>query len=424
MKLLKDTSIYIKKFFSKESEDVYLNQFWNSLFIGFALLSFGINLPTPFFIIAMILGITALIKNRNFNFSKTPWVLLFPVYYFILVISLIYTDHISKGLDLIQRCIPILVFPVVLVLIEKSNPNLRRLFGFLVVGLIITFFINLSTAFYNSISFIDGSFVFDTSIEGGYSFFESFSHGGSYFIGGEFSRLLHPSYVSIYILCAIIYYLKNKLKSKVQIIVLSILMIYLFLLASRAAFLILFIVSLILIIDVKDKRKRYMLIISYLVGLIVFVNNPRISHFYERLKDFGNKTNYNYTTSEQSRLLTLDASVKLIKNSPIVGYGIGDANQVLINKYKELGYLYNYKHRYNAHNQFLQTFLQVGILGGIPLLLLFFMFGITRKGAYEISFFIILLFSLLFESMLVRFNGIVFFAIIIPILWDRRVFGS
>ncbi|GAA0714390.1 hypothetical protein GCM10009430_07520 [Aquimarina litoralis] len=154
---------------------------------------------------------------------------------------------------------------------------------------------------------------------------------------------------------------------------------------------------------------------------MVFLNNPRVFDFYAKVKSFGISIVHSNSTSEKARLLSWDASFKLIKEAPLLGYGIGDANDVLIKKYNELNYTYNLENKYNAHNQFLQTFLQTGIIGVMVLCGIFVVLAIRmRRSRNEFSVFLILLISLVFESMLVRFNGVVFFSIVMPLLLKKR----
>ncbi|MFD2563583.1 O-antigen ligase family protein [Aquimarina rubra] len=252
-------------------------------------------------------------------------------------------------------------------------------------------------------------------------FINTLANGWNYFVGDEFSKLINPSYLSLYILLVLSYYLKKRLDTSLRTFVVVILFLYLFLLASIAAYVILMIMSLLLIFNIKDKNRKHTMFIMFFLGLIVFLNNPRVFDFYSKVKEFGSTVEHANSTSEKARLLSWSASLELIEEAPLLGYGIGDANEVLIEKYKELGYTYNLENKYNAHNQFLQTFLQTGVLGFGTLISIFVLLAIRmRRSRNEFSVFLILFISLVFESMLVRFNGIVFFSIVIPLLLKKR----
>lgn len=68
-----------------------------------------------------------------------------------------------------------------------------------------------------------------------------------------------------------------------------------------------------------------------------------------------------------------DAAVQLATKAPLWGYGLGDEDALLINKYEELDYCKPYGERYNAHNQFLQTLLATGWPGLLVFLSMLFL---------------------------------------------------
>ncbi|MEB3347736.1 O-antigen ligase family protein [Aquimarina gracilis] len=421
MELTKITSGF-KEMLYIDDNDLVLTIFWNSLYTAFFLLPLGINLPTPFFIISIVLGLINIFRSRKKHFSNDKALLLFPLYFIIMAFSLIYSDNISAGFDLLQRSLSLLFFPVIFLFVKEDASTVKKLIEFLLIGLLVSFFINLTVACYNVFSIIKDDFsFFELSLEGFNLLLNSLSDGWNYFIGAEFSGLVNPSYVSLYILLVLSYYLKNKILSRTRLLITLVLFLYLFLLASIAAYLTLFIISILLIFNIPDKNQKYTMIIVFILGLIVFLQNPRVFDFYTNVTDTAETLEIDNTSVEKSRLLTWDASVKLIEEAPILGYGIGDTNDVLIEKYKELNYISNYQNKYNAHNQFLQTFLQTGIFGFGVLVNIFVLLAIRmNRSRNEVAVYVILFISLFFESMLVRFNGIVFFSIIIPLLLKKR----
>ncbi len=413
-------SRFIKMLYVEEN-DWILTVFWNSLYAAFFLLPLGINLSTPFFIISIVLGTINVFRSNKRLILDNKALLLFPVYFILTTVSLLYTDNISDGLDLIQRSLSLFFFPIIFLFVKEDAATVKKLFNFLLFGLILSFFINAVIALYNCIAIIRDDVVPDHSLEIITFIISALRKSWNYFIEAEFSILVNPSYVSLYILLVLSYYLKKPLHSRTRLAVVIILFLYLFLLASIAAYLILTIMSILLIFSIPDKGKKNLMIIIFILGVMVFLNNPRVFHFYSSVKTFGNTEYLDNTTVEKSRLLTWNASIQLIKEAPVFGYGIGDTNDVLIKKYEELNYFHNYKNRFNAHNQFLQTFLQTGIIGFGVLINIFVLLGMRmNRSRNELSVFLILFISLFFESMLVRFNGIVFFSIIIPLLLKKR----
>lgn len=420
MKLNKNILEFKEVFYKDENNNIVLNIFWNSLYLAFFLLPLGINLSTPFFIVSITLGCVNIFKSQKKFIYDNKSLLLFPIYFAILSISLTYTSNFNDGISLLQRSLTLLLFPIIFLFVKEDALTVRKLFDFLLLGLVVSFFINFSISGYHTFSIVKNDISYQFSTQNLHLLLGAFNDGWNYFIGSEFSKLVSPSYISIYILLVLSFYLKKKLETKLQVFIIIILFLYLFLLAFIAAYLILGIMSLLLIFNISDKSRKYTMFIIFILGLIVFLNNPHIFNFDNKVgpSEIKNET---IGTSEKLRILSWETSVKLIKEAPLFGYGLGDANDVLIKKYKEIGYLENHKQKYNAHNQFLQTWLQTGIIGIGALLFIFILLGIRmRRSPNEFSVFLILFISLLFESMLVRFNGIVFFSIVVPLLLKKR----
>ncbi len=68
-----------------------------------------------------------------------------------------------------------------------------------------------------------------------------------------------------------------------------------------------------------------------------------------------------------------DAATELIADAPPWGYGLGDVDSLLINKYEALDYCKPYGERYNAHNQYIQTLLAIGWPGLLVFLSMIFL---------------------------------------------------
>ena len=102
------------------------------------------------------------------------------------------------------------------------------------------------------------------------------------------------------------------------------------------------------------------------------------------------------------------------------GVGSGDANAVLMKKYEEKGMTGAIAKEFNAHSQFLQTTIALGILGGVFLLSLFFVFIINAVKSKNVLLFVFLIFTLLnllVESMFETESGIVFIFLFLCFLY-------
>ncbi len=111
------------------------------------------------------------------------------------------------------------------------------------------------------------------------------------------------------------------------------------------------------------------------------------------------------------RLLEWRASAAAIRTNGLIGVGTGDA-QTKLNEYYA-GYANQAKTlNYNAHNQYLQTTIELGIPGLLLLLnCIFLPFARIQRSTLYTSFIILFSLMCLTESMLARQKGIVFFTL-------------
>src|SRR5437016_6103802 len=111
-----------------------------------------------------------------------------------------------------------------------------------------------------------------------------------------------------------------------------------------------------------------------------------------------------------------NCALELIKSEPILEVGTGDVEDELqkcytSNQYTSLTYWTDT--RFNAHNQFLETAIGLGI-PGLILLLSCFIIALYQAYMYKnimyVIFIVLFAVSCLTESMLERQNGVVFYA--------------
>ena len=413
------TDIFSELFY-RESNWV-VNTFWNFLYLAFFFMPIGINLPSPFFVGAMIFGLAMIPRERK-GFVFEPYLLLFPLYFLLLCLGLLYTENLEDGLNLVQRSLSLLFFPIIFMFVREDAAAVRKLFQFLLAGLLMSFVLNFCMATYSLIT----NLWEEVPVKEVIPVMEwIYQESSGFYMGAAFSKAVNPSYISIYLLLVLSFYLKNKLISFDRFLVILILFTYVFLLGSITAYLALALIAILFILEVKEKQKKYMGVALCILGALVFAKSPSISAFYESLNDYDTSKVEN-TTPVKAKLLAGYTAMQLIKEQPVWGYGTGDANDALLKKYHSKGYQFNYINRYNAHNQFLQTYLQIGVFGIAVLIGIFTILAVRLKGSRsEFSIFLILFVFLTVESMLVRFNGIAFFSIVVPLLLKKRsILGS
>jgi O-antigen ligase len=106
----------------------------------------------------------------------------------------------------------------------------------------------------------------------------------------------------------------------------------------------------------------------------------------------------------------------------MIGTGTGDVKDVLNTTYHENNFSYGYEKSLNTHNQYLQSFLALGIIG-----LLLFVLAITipwfmRSNYHPLLLMLLFIFALncITESMLEAQRGAIFFALMISI-FGRKI---
>jgi O-antigen ligase len=102
----------------------------------------------------------------------------------------------------------------------------------------------------------------------------------------------------------------------------------------------------------------------------------------------------------------------IIKDNCIAGVGTGDVKDELKLKYLEYNLTDAYSQDLNVHNQFLETFMGVGLLSFLVLLLMLFapvIIALKRGDLLSASFFIIFIVLMLVESTFNSQAGVVFF---------------
>jgi O-antigen ligase len=127
-----------------------------------------------------------------------------------------------------------------------------------------------------------------------------------------------------------------------------------------------------------------------------------------------NPRNHRVTAeSNADRLVVWSTAVSIIREHWMCGVGTGDVKDELVKGYQERNALPAIQHKYNAHSQYLQTFITLGLPG---LLFFILMMAIPAIRAFQKKYWLYLLFLIIFsvnaltESVLEVQAGVVFYA--------------
>ena len=337
--------------------------------------------------------------DRKFFFTNALFILL-------ILATLLYSENMEYASKKLQSMASLLVFPFIFALFTKDEARkiFKNITTYLWIYVIAVFLINVVPFLY----------FFATE----YTFDEMVIHYATVVRVkmGKFN--VHPIYLSMHCSAAILFsfYIFRKLKAKWAIATLLLFDItfitFLLYYAKKGPIIALIVVfSLFILFQYKKGYlKLYLIIVGALIFLTLIIPKTR-DRFVELVKI--ENLSQGEVTSTNIRYTIYVSCMEIIGKEPVIGYGIGDYNYVLKDKFEEDGQTVLYEGQYNAHNQYLSMML----IGGIPLLLVFVvMFGLNMVYAIRfnnqllillIFFYSIVMFT---ENILEREDGVIFFS--------------
>ena len=415
------------------SEYSILNNFSYLSFLTIAFVfPFGISL-LPYLLwfagLAWLLEGKLLLKIKNAFTNKILifYFVLFLVFYLLHLLSVFNSANSKEAWFDIQVKLALVVFPFIVFtsndLIKKKTNNILIA---LLTGTIIAVLICLINSLFQSFNITDGHLVFQT-----HPFNQDWNN---YFLGNYFSIFHHPSYFAMFIglSIAIVFYLGFSKRDIVNLqrwqyfLLLIFLSVALFLVSSRAGLIIW--VMIIIYYFISNLAGKYTFndkILSFLplvllAGVFVFllINGNRfkvVADEISAIEKDGQKSECQ--GSSEIRVVMWEKALEIIKENPLLGIGNGDVKEKLQRNAEIEGYSMVKDRNFNVHNQYLETWMGIGIFGFIVLLLLIFMPLFFRSRHYLLPYLIIILStSFLFESMLNRLAGVMFFSFFLSLL--------
>jgi O-antigen ligase len=281
-------------------------------------------------------------------------------------------------------------------------------------------------------SFVSGCFIACLFLLGR-AFFYLLNGDESYLYYSKFSYFMHSAYFAMYLNLAIVFILffyfkwfqQHPFYKRMAYWMLLILILCVVLCASKIGILSLFfILPLFLVWEFKSRvnlktagvAMALMLVLSSSVYLFI----PQV---FDRLKSVSviNKENIDKTSTESSsvRVLIWSECKELIQENLIFGVGVANANDALYKAYETHGLKGAYEKKLNAHNQYYQSFIGLGIFGFINLLILsigVLVYGIRQRNVLLCFFAVLVSVNFLVESMLQTSAGNVFYVFFLCLL--------
>ena len=376
----------------------------------------------PLVLVTIILLVNAITRPQKPSKEKLLYFLP-PIAMFIWnTISLLYTENIGHGLSILSTQLTLIIATSAFLFNKIPSSTIYKSIFMFLIGCLCSVALLYGMAFFNSSSIIGNAYIFSPFFDNMKPCMLDTDVNGNYFLGREFSNLIHPAYYAIMLSMAMVLILerlrsnsKSNAYPNFWLFVFAIFGIALIQLSFNGT-LILAAVIILLTLGVLSVWKIYYLEHSrtlYFIVLIFFgfliINPQTLSHTDNKLND-----------SIMLRTKVTKASLQVISENWLTGVGIGDGCDEMKHIYKEMCEGAMAKKRYNSHNQFLTSWIQSGIIGVI---LLIWSFATVSRRAFRKKslllhlFGIIFIVSFLFESILVRYWGVLTYIIFYSMLY-------
>ncbi|KAF5074550.1 O-Antigen ligase [anaerobic digester metagenome] len=356
-------------------------------------------------------------------------------YWLLHVVSLFYSDNVSIGLSDIQQKLSFIAFPLIAISSAKQIvPRFRTVIMAFLLGVGLMTVFSLIQALFLSLNFFKETVVFNPH--------PLVTPWENFFLYSKFALPFHPTYYSMHLLLGItfLFGLIKENKGKIRLIILYCLSIVYFvgitlLLSSKAG-----IITLIVIITLGCfwlflKKVGTVFRLVFLGGIMLFVfqimiHNSRFALLLsglgvdiEQTSQYGSEELQHLESGVMVRLRIWKSIPDIVGDRWIAGVGVGDAKRELLRGYSELKQQEALDNEYNAHNQYLETFVSLGVIG---LVLLAFVLGqamyisFSKRDIVALMFIVIICLNMLFESIFERIAGVMFFGFFLSLFFVNR----
>ncbi len=396
---------------------------YGCLLIAVFLPVYGMVLPPVIAILVLnwLVEGNYLTSFRRVFSDKSRWITLsLSVFYLLYVVGLLYTSNFEYAFFDLEVKFSLLIFPLIIAtsgsdLLEQLN--IEEILTFYVGGCLLSMMLFLTNATVNYIQ----------------------EHSVSVFYYERLSWYFHPGYLSMYYVFALAILINFFLKNLNRInyfrkffIVLMIIFfeIVVFLLSSKAGILsMLFVFAFLIIARTLNSRNYFRGIILFGASLLLVWGTAVIFPVgFDRLKTASQVASHEGPVDNKEstalRLTIWKAAGEIIQQHVWFGVGTGDVKDELINQYKSNKDPDVLKRKLNAHSQFLQTFIAIGIPGILFLLAMILIPGwisLWRGDYIYFLFLAIFAFNILVESMFEVQAGVIFFAFFNTLLFRTLI---
>lgn len=353
------------------------------------------------------------LKTRHFDRST----ILFSALYLAYLAGAFYSSNAHETAFDLQVKLSLAAFPLIFSFTALPQANYRKAQHAFLAGVITSGFIILTKALVK------------------------YGHhpDAGYFYYRELADTFHPTYLALYTGFAMMVVAEwfrdiTVVYSKRHLIAAISGWLFLFfltiLLSSKAGIMAMIVAVLYTLAVVHQRYRRYLVTgSSALVVLVLFLGSVylfprsfgRMTVIGKSVENYDQKDGNNAESNFQ-RITIWKSSVVVIQNYWLTGVGTGDVKDALAVAFEKSGNQAGLKAELNVHNQYLQTAVALGIPGLLLLAGSFFipfLIALKRKHLLYQVFLIMVAFNLLFESMLERQAGVMFYAFFNSLLFAQ-----
>ena len=379
------------------------------IFAGFFFVLINASKLAGPYILLMVLVIIINYVRKTITFQLNKFSLLFALLYCAYAIGIIWTENMDQASKYLENKAVFILFPFLFSFRKPGGFTMKPIYW----GLILATLLSFAYGIYVGIPCYIQHFSFP------YCFLKS-----------HLSPHMHPTYMSVFALLSMVsaffLYKEGSIKRLTLYGLIGVLVLYTLLLMSLAGLLSIFLLgALLFLVYLKNRFSVKVMIgftlvaISLLVVLIFkapFIREDinetarTTERYFESPEKFIQQLSESPSSSE-TRLVMWSITCEEIAKHPF-GVGTGNVDIYLGKNIRTKGNPTFADKQYNPHNQFLQTQLEIGIVG---LFILFFItiggviYGVKKRNVLLIVLFSSLLLNSLFESMLQLQAGIIFY---------------
>lgn len=374
-------------------------------------------------IILLLLFIHSLVFNRlphwKAAFSHPLWWVT-AAFYGYLLLSLFWSENHALAARQLETKASFILAPLFILTASPSWTKSARSFCLKAFwwGALVAMLVALAAAGLKSIE--AGALYIDH--EAGRRYFFTYTH-----LAGP---LMHPGYLATFLGFAIFTAVELQAKASTMLwtwlyrLSIPCTLFFMLLLQARINLIALFVViGLGALILVWKKRAFAWLGIALIpilfLSLFLAFASDELKERYLQFPDFSYDISGTEFNSATYRLAEWKCALEVIEANFWWGTGIGDNEEALLESYRSNKFWLGLEKRFNAHNQYLQTMIAGGLVGLVLMVLMLIYYAIhayRRLDYLSLAGIIFLMICLSTESMFERMWGVLFFAMIFPLL--------